>query len=82
MKSREIAFDRYLIVQNTGELELGMQTVFVFSEAYQRYIYAYFADEFGFFKVYIMSVKMMLDIDTFIRKLSKEQQERSEIFKS
>lgn len=46
-----------------------MQTVFVYYENYRRYIYAYFADDFGFFKVYILnSEKMMMEIESYIRK--------------
>ena len=34
------SFDQYLIVKPDGDLLEGMQTVFVYYEAYKRYIYA------------------------------------------
>ena len=37
---QEVPFNQYLIVKPDGDLREGMQTVFVFYEAYSSYIYA------------------------------------------
>lgn len=51
-----------------------MQTVFVYYPPYKKYVYAHYSDDFGFFKVYSLSDKMMTDVDSFIRQKSAEQQ--------
>lgn len=69
---QQFPFNQYLIFKPDGDLQEGTQTVFVYYEPYQRYIYAQFSDDFGFFKVYVLSEKMMVNVDTYIRLMSAQ----------
>ena len=79
-KLSELPFAHYLITKKEGELLEGMQTVFVYYEPYKRYIYAHFSDDFGFFRVYILNERMMDDVDSYIREISKEKAIENDLF--